>query len=278
MGCRTDFCIGGGCVPTSTSVEAWLSAFGYTYEENDPLATDYANLIAQSPSAFNSGGLYSAWPALAEACMRSRAMLFCNSSPGDSGSTQATSSTSDLLEQAGEQAASLVPVAGQVLSDVLEVFQAHAAAEKAQATALATLAPQITEAFRRADASVAAGTSTQEQAIAFLQQTSLSAQQSWSALTKSCNAFCWFNQILNLMVSVSEYYYQLGISAASLEQSNEENIIPTTSNIPANGVLAGLESSLSSATSGLAISSKSLIIGLLVLSAIGLVVVFGDEL
>jgi hypothetical protein len=238
MGCRVSFCIGGGCVPTDTSVEDWVEAFGYTYNPSDPLASTYTDLIASAPAQFRSGGLYAAWPALAEACMRTRAMLFCNQSPGDAGSTNSQSVASNTLTAtsiAGE-ATNEIPVPGlsEILGPILQVFQEHAEAETKQATALSTLGPQITEAIRRADASVLDGTSTPDQAIAFLQQTMAAAQQSWGGLVKNCNAFCWYNAILNLLVQISEYYYQLTVSQAAIEQSNEENIVPSGANIPAN--------------------------------------------
>jgi hypothetical protein len=273
MGCRVSYCIGGGCVPTATDPAQWLQAFGYQYNASDPLDSVYSDIIAtMSPSTIDNAS----FDALAEACMRSRAILFCNQNPGDSGSTQAQAVSSSTLEaeNSAETAASLIPVPGvsQVLSLVLSVFTAHAQAEKAQANALSTLTPQITEAIRRADASVYSGASTPDQAIAFLQQTMIQAQQSWASLTKNCNAFCWYNAILQMMVTVSEHYYAITPTLASLEQSNEENIAPTIYNVPSNGTTtvggtSSVEATLQETVGGIKV--ETILLGLAFLLGIG---------
>lgn len=243
MGCRTSFCIGGGCVPTSTDPSAWVSAFGYTYNPSDPLASVYGDLIANAPNGLTA---QLAWKALAEACMRTRAMLFCNQTPGDSGSTYSSSNNSNLLGvsvQLGQSGAALgegvagvaatsalgaaTAGVGIVFSALLSAIQAHAQAEARQANALSSLGPYVTECIRKADIAVAQGAAP-EDAISFLQQSFMAVKNSWAPLLKSCNAFCWYNAILDLIVQVSAQYYQLPTSLPELQQSNENNVIVPT--------------------------------------------------
>lgn len=267
MGCRVQFCIGGGCVPTTTHVSAWVEAFGYSYDANDPLLSTYRDLIAQSPVAHYNNA---AWEALAEACMRTRALLFCNQSPGDAGSTNATAQQSNLLpalgvaqqgisvglnsaaQSASQGATGIVGTIGKlagpigigvslVFSEILSAFEHHAQAVKAQANALSTLCPYFTEAVRKADYAVFNGQATPDEAIQFLQQVGMSLKSSVASLTKSCNAFCWYNGIVDLIVAVSPMFYQYAPQVSG-SQSNEN--IPSDVGVVSNGVIGQAENAI----------------------------------
>jgi hypothetical protein len=275
MSCRTDYCIGGGCVPTTTSVQAWLSAFGYEYDENDPLAQDYANVIAEAPSDVRGA----VWDALCEACMRARAMLFCNSTPGDSGTTQSAAASSNALgvslgkslgteEQIGSDAATAlgiaVPgvgaIAGAALDEVLSIFAAHAKAEEAQSNALSSLSPQVTQAIRQADYAVANGTATPEDAQTFLENVSTQMASSDASLTKSCNAFCGYNAIVAAIAQVSQYYYALIVPAASATDSNVITGIASPNEAQAN--------ELPAAATSLSLSNPLILVGLAIVAVV----------
>lgn len=248
MGCRTQFCIGGGCVPTSSNPQEWLSAFGYTFNPDDPLTQVYRDLIAQSPASLQS---IPAWAALAEACMRSRALLFCNQTPGDSGSTFIASTNANLLNATasiGNTATGIIsgiksiakaaPLVGDAFNILLSAFQAHAQAEQNQANALGKLCPYVTDCIRQADQQVASGANPDD-AVNFLRQSFMEAKAAWQPLEKTCNAFCWYNAILDLLANVSQHYYQLPLTNASLEQSDETNIIPPDNSPSITAAISG---------------------------------------
>lgn len=252
MSCRTQFCIGGGCEPTETDVSAWLAAFGYQYDPNDPLGQDYKNVIAEAPSATRSA----VWDALAEACMRSRAMLFCNQTPGDSGTTQSAAASSNALgvslsqnlsteAQVGGLAANAlqaVPVVGQIagpaLQEILSLFQHHAQAEAAQSGALSKLGPYVTQAIRQVDYAVASGQISPEEGVSFLESISASMKSSDASLTKSCNAFCGYNAIVDCIAKVSTYYYAL-LSPSASGDSILSGLSPSTAQANESGIVAG---------------------------------------
>jgi len=218
---------------------------------------------------------------LAEACMRTRAVLFCNSAPGDAGSTAQSSASSNLIGVsvgAGFKAASTIEGFAKVATSsalgavtlglssvfqtILGVFQHHAAAEKAQSNALSTITPQLTEIIRKADYGVAVKQLSPEDAINFLQQNFQQAKNAWAPIEHSCNAFCWYNDILDMIVSASQHYYQLALSTAALQQSDETNIIPQ----PHDSLLGTVQTSNApiATIGGVQISSKTAIIAAIV--------------
>ena len=231
---------GGGCNPYSsgTSTQEFLSAFGYTYNPNDPLDLQYNDIATQyqPPALFNtkfSAGFLNH----AKACMRSRSLLFCKATPGDCGGTQSVvgklpslSSTqvagqiAGLGIQGGSTIASVLGAGGALLSGVtlgataalsviLQVFQAHAAAVTAQANSLCTLCPQATTAMQQIDAAVKAGSATPAQGIAAIQTIAKQFKQAILALTKSCNAFCAYDAIMQMQAAISPYIYGVNMQA-----------------------------------------------------------------
>jgi hypothetical protein len=271
MGCRTQFCIGGGCVPTSTDVQAWCEAFGYAYNASDPLYQDYKNLLADLPAPYSQSP---AFLALAEASMRCRAPLFCNSNPGDARTTQSATLSANALgvsvtsgisgeesaiggaANVGEQIASSfgasIPGVGSALDLLFSAFQEHAQAEAKQAKALSNLCPYFAEATLKADSSVVTGVSTPDEALSFLQSCAAEFASADASLTKSCNAFCWYNKIVELIAQVSQYYYQyLAPVGTSGEANNFEENVPTAIVIT-KGAQSSPEQPLNSAASAIA--------------------------
>lgn len=247
MGCRNTYCIGGGCEPTSTDVKAWVAAFGYVYDANDPLESYYKEVIATYPESKNGP----VWSALAEACMRTRAILFCNSTPGDVGGLKNGSTATNIPgigaiafqgAQVGESIATaagavlgaLGPITagvGSILGPILQLFQAHAKAVAAQANALNSLTPLATQSIRQCDAAVQNGSATPEQGVTFLHSLAQTISQQDAGLTKSCNAFCGYNAIVNAMADVSVYFYQLSAAAQAQSVELTSNITQTPTNI-----------------------------------------------
>src|SRR5271163_1340479 len=98
----TEVCVGGGQHAASsyaTTPQAYVTAFGYSWNSADPFASVYKLILSQyRPVGQLAGG---AWDALAEACMRTRNMLFCNNVPADCGiSPSGLSSTYNALKNA----------------------------------------------------------------------------------------------------------------------------------------------------------------------------------
>src|ERR1700722_1110228 len=143
-------CVGGGqrsysdLVSTPNAVQTILSAFGYTYNVNDPLAYVYPLIIAQNN---NIAGKYGKGftPAIMEACLRTRSMLFCNDSPGDClyknlsvGTSKGTSIGVGLAAAGiGDLGAAFgIGGLGTVVSDIAAIFEGHSNAEAAQTNSL----------------------------------------------------------------------------------------------------------------------------------------------
>src|SRR5271168_795716 len=84
----TEICVGGGqhsASSLSASAQAYVTGFGFSWNSADPFAIVYPLILSQyRPVGQAAGG---AWDALATACMMTRAMLFCNSTPDDCGVT-----------------------------------------------------------------------------------------------------------------------------------------------------------------------------------------------
>lgn len=214
---------GGGCKPNGT-VQDYLSGFGFSYDPNDPLAATYRMIISQDHVPGNNPQ----WEALAEACMRARAMLYCQSSPGDCNVTAASVgselSTVGQFTSAGIGAGSELAGAlglasgaalgaatlgaGVVASAIIDIFQNHAAAEARQANALCQLCPQFTASMRQVDSAVANRVISPTEGAQLIAQLAQNFSSEDASLAKSCNAFCGYNAIAKCLADISPYYYQ----------------------------------------------------------------------
>jgi hypothetical protein len=176
--------------------------------------------------------------ALAEACLRARALLYCNNTPGDAGTTSAgisqnvagyAANIAISGAQIGEAAAQVAITStlglatagiGLAIGPILAIFQNHAKAVTAQANALSTLCPQASVAIQKFDNAVFTGQATPAQAQLATQQLAASMAASVKSLTKNCNAFCAYNAILQAFVAIAPAYYQQGLNPPNLAQLN----------------------------------------------------------
>lgn len=283
MGCRDQFCVGGGCTPDDVSAQDFVEAFGYTYNPADPLSQTYKDLLATLPSGLRSS--YPGWVAMAEACMRTRALLFCNKTPGDAGTTQQSSANSNLLGQGVGVATTVATTVANSLgiatfglsslvAPLLSLFQAHAKAEAAQANALNNLTPLFTEYVRKIDSAFFAGQLDASDAANAIAQAAISFKSSVASLYKSCNAFCGYDAIAGLIASISPQFYQLyADQTSSAESANSGAIISNGSST--SGLLAQTNETGLASVAGLtlpfSLTGNSLLIGII---AIGAVVLF----
>src|SRR5271154_6018988 len=257
----TNVCVGGGQHAASsyaTSAQAYVTAFGYTYNSSDPFASIYMLVLSQfRPVGQAAGG---AWDALSEACMRTRNLLFCNNTPDDCGSSFAASSALGTLRlgsgiglsgasagigianAAGAGISSIagaaIPAVGAILSAVLSVYQKHVAAEAAQEGQLCTECPAATSIMKQIDAAVVSGSATGEQAYSAMENLSTQFIGALSGIFKSGNAADGYERIMKCQVALSLYLY--GIS-------------PLPPNL-SSGAVAGDEGSATTYSSNLAFS------------------------
>lgn len=243
---------GGGCSVASTTVQQYLTAFGYVYNPSDPLASAYPVIIAKhNPSPGTTNG--KAWAQLAEACLRARNLLYCKSVPFDCGGASGNPLGSFQLAgqlgstgiSAGNLAATAAGFAGTTLSAVtfgagaaltgiIDYFEAHAAAEARQANALCGLCPQFSQAMQQIDALVKNGSISQSQGIQAMQTLALQFKGQDAALTKACNAFCGYNAIVDCMADESSYLYAIDApppAVPSLGAPSEGEALPVVSGI-----------------------------------------------
>ena len=221
---------GGGCTPNGT-VEEYLAGFGYAYNSADPLASTYQLVLAQNAPKGYTLAKNPQWFALAEACLRARALLYCTKTPGDcggvygstvastAGDNAALASTSLGLAETGASigesvagvSSALGPITagvGAIVGTIIQVFQAHAQAEARQANALCSLCPAASRQIAQIDAAVAIGSATESQAVSGLQQLAISFAGAVASLEHGEDAFAGYVAIFNSLVAISPYYYQ----------------------------------------------------------------------
>lgn len=228
-------CIGGGGQDgwLQLSAQQVLQGFGYDYNASDPLQATYQS-IGRTRNPYASGTKwYAPFMQYAEACMRARAILFCNQTAGDcqtgrasiSGATPAFADVETLIGASGSIAG---PVGSAIAADVntiVNVFAAHAQAVARQASALCTLAPEFSQAIYQIDSGVSAGLLTPQQGAAAVTQLVSSWQASVGTLAKNCNAFCMYAALILCLADITPYYY------AGLQQISVKNYPPPTSPI-----------------------------------------------
>jgi hypothetical protein len=253
---------GGGCSVANTTVQEYLTGFGVPYIPNDPLP--YQPVLAKFKPA-GIGSFATFYQNLGEACLRARALLFCNTRPGDCGAIQgsggisgeqiagvvggtgisvASALTAPLAAAAGLSAVAGVATAGAglVLTAVLQIFQNHAAAEAQQSNVLCQLIPQFNQLVQKVDQAVFTGQATPEQAIITLQQAAQQFANADSHLTKSCNAFCAFNAIAAAFSEISKYIYGIEPIPGQISSSMAPTGIGTSGEIPQS--FAGIPGSI----------------------------------
>lgn len=244
---------GGGCKVTNTTVAEYLSAFGYVYNDSDPLNDTYQSIIS-SVATKNNLGSNTAWKALCEACLRARALLYCSNTPGDCGTTRQAVNTAALQNlqtlgvagslagqgiKIGSEIASLAGLGGTLLSGItfgasallqgiLQIFQNHAAAEQKQATALCQLCPQVTAAIISTDAAIYAGSDSQSAGIANIQTIATQFRTAVQPLTHGDDAFFGYSAICDALALESNYTYMLAFSGQSTPVTAAEPVNPAT--------------------------------------------------
>jgi hypothetical protein len=258
----TVICVGGGQHATSsysTDPKAFVTGFGYPWTGSlDPFASVYKLILSQyRPVGQAAGG---AWDALAEACMRTRNMLFCNNVPNDCGTSQSSlasglsvartaaglgvSGASAGLGIATALGASISSIAGAALPGVglaltaiLTVYQNHVNAEARQETALCTENPAVAIAMQQIDAAVSSGSATPQQGYSAMVQLSSQFVGALSSIYKSGNAADGYERIFKCQVALSLYRYGLSPLPPSLT-----SVIETASSAspsPANAQVLG---------------------------------------
>ena len=251
-------CIGGGSVPTGTA-DSYLAAFGYSGPY--PLADSVYRAIASQdhPGKTSKGpGGQDNWIELSVACMKARAVLFCNDRPGDTAQTVATvgqiaegglgATTGSLglagVTLAGTTAGLALGAAtlglGIGLTVALDIFQHHAQAEQTQRTVLANICPAATSAIRAIDAEVQAGRATAADAILALNQLYNQFVSAVQQYENNCNAFCWYDYIVKCLVDVSTDLYSLDqYQPAPASPVVKSGAVPPSTQHAANTTMTG---------------------------------------
>lgn len=226
MGCRVEFCMGGACVPTNSSVELWLAAFGGEYNPSDPY--DYSQVVSEDnpyPTSYQPQS--AAWAACCEASLRARALLFCNSSPNE------VNVGAEVASEVGAVGGSFAPIpgVGALISGITGLFTAgHAKAVTNQANYLTEMQTAVTNLITETDAQVNSGQITpQDAAVVFSQ---LAAQfKSNAPEFKSGNGYDWYYCIIKAFADSAPGWYSVhtvGISPSTApEIANAEDLVAT---------------------------------------------------
>jgi hypothetical protein len=254
----TNVCVGGGSNSSfSSNPQDYVTQFGYVWSSTDPYAVVYPLILAQlRPKSQKAGG---PWDALCEACMRTRAILFCNTKPGDcqtsvlgTSSLSLVSSTSKLAlsgAQLGESIAGVASSAlgvatlgiGIILSGVLQIFQAHAAAEARQSSALCGIAGPATNAIQATDAAVASGQASPAQGYATMQQIYTAMVGSLASIYKSGNAADGYDEIMECQVALAGYRYGIVAFPVSVSSPITSVSVSPNATIAASAGTSSLE-------------------------------------
>lgn len=258
MANSANVCIGGGETDVfSSSAQDYVTKFGYLWNPSDPFAVVYPLILNQyRPSGQKAGG---PWDALAEGCMRTRAILFCNKTPGDcavassSAPSLGTLTGVSVASKLGTTAASVVggiagvasvtgPIAagvGIAVSTILQVFQAHAAAEARQSTALCGISGPTTNAIQSVDAAIAQGQDTPASGAAAMSYIYSQMVAALGSIFKKGNAADGYERVMQCQVALAQYRYGIvplpvplgGNSSVSVNQTSTIVPIPGTSEV-----------------------------------------------
>ena len=275
---------GGGCSIASTTVEQYLTAFGYVYNDSDPLSDTYQSIMGAVVTKDGVTGNIAAWKALCEACLRARGLLYCSNNPGDCGTTRQATNQAALTNlkslgiagqiagqgiSIGSQIASLAGQAGGILSaatfgasalltGILTILQNHAKAEANQANVLCELCPQVTAAIISTDAAIYAGSDSQQAGIANVQEVASQFRETVAPLTHGQDAFAGYAAICDALAMQTSYLYMIAFSGqqtptnaaqpvASATQNNASAAVTTSSGLSAAnipGASTGINSAL----------------------------------
>lgn len=301
-------CIGGGSQDAwiNLSAEQIVTGFGFGFDSSDPLVTTYQAIAKQyNPYAVGSKW-YPGFLAFAEACMRTRAILFCNSEPGDCTGSASSVSASDFgttetlasVDQSGIVAvvssgiakslgavASAVPIVGQaaqeILTEITQAFAAHAQAEARQSTALCRLAPELTANIVQIDAGVSSGQYDPISAGTAIAQMANQFQSAIASLTKNCNAFCMYTALIKCLAEATPYYYDAiaPVAAPTLPQPTiaptPVGVAPVLSTAPVSTSLVNV-APLTATASGITLSTP-ILVGIAVLVLVVLIFTLGGN-
>ena len=212
---------------TSDTMTAW-GLWNY-YNENDPLTALYASICAKS----NPGGSFiagtnkygyghavptpqglegtagttnGAWEIFCEMCLRTRAVLFCESVIGDCGAFVPVGSPSGGDAAAiglGENALGAIPVVGGLLSSTLGAVsglltgQAHAQAVSTEKQTLCSLASEYSAELQNAWAAFENGQLSPASFYGYVKGLASDFAQDVEKIVKPCNAACGMIGVMN---------------------------------------------------------------------------------
>lgn len=240
---------GGGCSVASTTTEQYLAAFGYessNYALPDAL---YQQIAGDNVPSGQSN--VAAWEALCIACLKARAMLFCNEIPGDAGAATQEEVRSTLasanqtlgvastgIKVGGQALNAVLPGVGTIVSNIgnaiIGIFANHAKAEAQQSSVLSNICPAFTVAMLQIDEAVATGVMSAAQGVASMQTLAQKFIEAAAPYAKACNAFCGYSAMANALAESSQWLYQLP------EYQPPPASIVSSANSVANQALAAL--------------------------------------
>lgn len=219
-------CVGGGETSASafsTNAQDYVQGFGFNWNPNDPFASVYPLILSvYRPPGHLSGG---SWDALAEACMRTRTMLFCNKVPYDclSGPVAAGTGNEKLISAAsgiGVSVASVfvpLPGVGQLINGIIGTFAAHAQAEAKQSNTLCAACGSASEGIQSFDNAVASNAADAGSAYQGMNQLSLQFAGFLAQIYKKGNAADGYERIMKCQLLLSSYGYGLTPLPVSIE-------------------------------------------------------------
>lgn len=242
------------------TVQEWLAITGHTYDPNDPLTSVYQSVAANNnPSHAPSGN-----PALIEACLRVRGMIYWKNSYGDCGT--ATRVAPSATQIAGV-ATKGIPVIGSVISNILGLFGAgHAQAVATEQSTICDVANKCNSAIPQIDAAVASGALSVQDAISTMQKAMTMLIAELGTIKKDCNAACVYTSVCQAHADFAKTYYPSIAPKTAIEGA--VTALQQT-------IFGGGAPSPSGATSSQTLPSGLSLGTILAVAAVGLAVVLG---
>ena len=267
------------------SVSGWLGAFGIAYNANDPLQPLYDFIKANTPSLYRGP----TWDAYEEACLRSNAILYFKTTPGDCGtSAVATSKYSTDLQIQGQIGSSLSIVTGgisNIIAGIAEIFTAaHATAVANEQTVNCAIANFVNSVAPQIEAFYFAGKLTGAQAYQAYQAMVTQAIDGLGSVSKQDNWGYGTQQILRNMQALRGYIYKVtpllsGLTYTSVTTSlGEDFSLASTLGVAAAstvGAAAAASSTASGITNAVGSALGSLSSSGLLQSPIALILIAG---
>jgi hypothetical protein len=196
------------------------------------------------------------FPAVCEAMLRARGLIYWKNNPGDCGAPPPPQgfSSGQIVGLSGAAASGVVGGLGAVgtisgaatlgistavtlaVAGIESVFAHHAQAVANEQATICAVAGYFNPLIRQIDAAVRSGQISPSQGVTYMQQVAQQAINGLAGIVKTCNASCVYQAILKAHIDFANYFYNA--IAPSQIYPNNPGSAPTTYGTPPGGVTA----------------------------------------